>query len=225
MTDGHETTLTGKVAIVTGAGSGVGQATALALTVAGAIPVLVGRTPGPLAATAAAISMAGGRSLVAAADVADEAAVERLVERAVAELGGVDLLVAAAGIGRFGLVVGYALADWQATLATNLTGVFLCARAAVPAMQARGGGAIVAIGSGAGKQGDAAGLVEHAEEAKKHAIMAQKDFSSFNLQNAAKQLDEAITAGKQGDAKVGTTHAEEAVKVLASGAPQDPNQP
>ncbi len=77
----------------------------------------------------------------------------------------------------------------------------------------------------AGKQGDAAGLVEHAEEAKKHAIMAQKDFSSFNLQNAAKHLDEAITAGKQGDAKVGTTHAEEAVKVLASGAPQDPNQP
>ncbi|MBA3414296.1 MAG: glucose 1-dehydrogenase [Chloroflexia bacterium] len=147
MTDGHETTLTGKVAIVTGAGSGVGQATALALTVAGAIPVLVGRTPGPLAATAAAISMAGGRSLVAAADVADEAAVERLVERAVAELGGVDLLLAAAGIGRFGLVVGYALADWQATLATILTGVFLCARAAVPAMRARGGGSIVNLAS------------------------------------------------------------------------------
>ncbi len=147
--------LRGKVAIVTGAGSGVGRATALALAAAGAIPVLVGRTPEPLAETAAAISMAGSRCLVAAADVADEVAVERLVERAVAELGGVDILVAAAGIGRFGPVVGYALADWQATLATNLTGVFLCARAAVPAMQARGGGAIVAIGSGAGKQGDA----------------------------------------------------------------------
>ncbi len=77
----------------------------------------------------------------------------------------------------------------------------------------------------AGKQGDAAGLVEHAEEAKKHAIMAQKDFSSFTLQSAANHLDEAITHGKQGDAKVATTHAEEAVKVLASGAPQDPNQP
>jgi Small metal-binding protein len=77
----------------------------------------------------------------------------------------------------------------------------------------------------AGKKGDAAVLVEHAEEAKKHAIMAQKDFSSFNLQSAATHLDEAITAGKAGDAKVATTHVEEALKVLASGAPQDPNQP
>lgn len=77
----------------------------------------------------------------------------------------------------------------------------------------------------AGKQGDAAVLVEHAEEAKKHAIMAQKEFSSFTLQNAVKHLDEAITEGKNGDAKVATTHVEEAVKVLASGAPQDPNQP
>ena len=153
MTGGQGTTLAGKVAIVTGAGSGVGRATALALAAAGATPVLVGRTPGPLAETAAAIAATGGASLEAPADVADEGQVASLVERAVAELGGVDILVAAAGIGRFGPVEGYALADWQATLATNLTGVFLCARAAVPAMRAGGGGAIVAIGSGAGKQG------------------------------------------------------------------------
>ena len=153
MTGGNERALAGKVAIVTGAGGGVGRATALALADAGATPVLVGRTEAPLLETAAAVAAAGGAGLVVPADVADEGAVTRLLERAVGELGGVDILVAAAGIGRFGPVEGYALADWQATLATNLTGVFLCARAVVPRMTARGGGAIVAIGSGAGKQG------------------------------------------------------------------------
>jgi len=153
MTGREGGALIGKVAIVTGAGSGVGRAIALGLAAAGATPLLVGRTPEPLADTAETIAAAGGTSLVAPADVADEGQVGRLVERAVAEFGGVDILVAAAGIGRFGRVEAYALADWQATLATNLTGVFLCARAAIPAMRRRGGGAIVAIGSGAGKQG------------------------------------------------------------------------
>ncbi|MGH8611165.1 MAG: small metal-binding protein SmbP [Gammaproteobacteria bacterium] len=73
-----------------------------------------------------------------------------------------------------------------------------------------------------GKQGHADVLVEHAEEAKKHAIMASKEFSSFKLQSAINHLDEAITEGKQGHADVATTHAEEAVKVLKSEAPTDP---
>ncbi|MGH8523260.1 MAG: small metal-binding protein SmbP [Gammaproteobacteria bacterium] len=77
----------------------------------------------------------------------------------------------------------------------------------------------------AGKQDNAAALVEHAEEAQKHAIIAQKEFSSFKLQNASNHLTEAITEGKQGHADVATTHAEEAVKVLKSDTPLDPNQP
>jgi hypothetical protein len=78
----------------------------------------------------------------------------------------------------------------------------------------------------AGKQGDAAGLVEHAEEANKQAIMAQKDFSSFKLQEASGHLAEAITHGKKGDAAVATTHAEAAVKALGSDYyPDDPSQP
>ena len=153
MSEGGATAVTGKVAIVTGAGSGVGRATAVALAAASAVPVLVGRTAGPLEEVAAAIAAAGGTSLVAPADVAAEEQIGGVVERARGELGGVDFLVAAAGIGRFGPVERYALADWEATLAINLTGVFLCAKAVVPAMRARGGGAIVAIGSGAGKQG------------------------------------------------------------------------
>ena len=78
----------------------------------------------------------------------------------------------------------------------------------------------------AGKQGDAAVLVEHAEEAQKHAIMAQKEFSSFKLQEASNHLTEAINHGKQGHADVATTHAEAALKVLKSDYyPDDPGQP
>lgn len=153
MKESDNAALVGKIAIVTGAGSGVGRATAVALAAAGAVPVLVGRTPEPLAETAATIAAASGSSLVVPTDIGDEASVGQMIERTVGELGGIDVLVYAAGIGRFGRIAGYALADWQATLATNLTGVFLCARAAVPVMTTRGGGAIVAIGSGAGKQG------------------------------------------------------------------------
>ncbi|HEU5431957.1 MAG TPA: SDR family oxidoreductase, partial [Thermomicrobiales bacterium] len=142
----------GKVAIVTGAGSGVGRATALLLAAAGVTPALVGRRPEPLAETAAAIATAGGQSLVAPADVTDEAAVEAMTGRVARESGGIDILVLAAGIGRFGPAASYSLADWNATLATNLTAPFLCVRAAIPHLRARGG-AIVAISSGAGKQG------------------------------------------------------------------------
>lgn len=141
------------VALVTGAGSGVGRATAVALARQGMRPVLVGRTVAPLEQTALLVQAAGGTADVAPADVTNEADVQRAVERAVADLGGVDVLVAAAGIGRYGPVATYSLADWQATLATNLTGVFLCARAVLPTMREQGGGTIVAIASGAAKQG------------------------------------------------------------------------
>lgn len=143
----------GRGAIVTGAGSGVGRATALALADAGWTPTLVGRRKEPLAETAALIAARGGRSLVTPADVADEAAVAGLVAQTLAESGRIDVLVNVAGIGMFGPVEGYPLADWQQTLATNLTGVFLCCRAVLPSMREQGEGAILAIASGAGKQG------------------------------------------------------------------------
>ena len=148
-----DTSLAGKVAIVTGAGSGVGRESAVALARAGAIPILVGRRRESLAETARAVEGAGGRALVAPADVADEAAIATVVARAVVEFGGVDVLVAAAAVGLYGPVESYQLADWQTTLATNLTGVFVSARAVLGPMRERGGGAIVAIASGAGKQG------------------------------------------------------------------------
>ncbi|MBA3451363.1 MAG: SDR family oxidoreductase [Chloroflexia bacterium] len=145
--------LTGSIAVITGAGSGVGRAVAIALAGAGGIPVLVGRRAGPLTETAALVGANGGRSLVIPADVSDEVAVQEVFARASRELGGIDAAILAAGIGRFGPIETYPLADWDTILATNLTGPFLCAKAAIPHLRDRGGGAIVAVSSGAGKQG------------------------------------------------------------------------
>ncbi len=142
-----------KVAIVTGGGSGVGRASGLVLAAEGMIPVLVGRDAQRLDETARQIADQGGRSLPIAADVRDEGAVAALVRRTVDELGGVDALVMAAAVGLYGRIETYALADWQETMATNLTAAFLCSRAVLPSMRSRGGGAIIAIASGAGKQG------------------------------------------------------------------------
>jgi 3-oxoacyl-[acyl-carrier protein] reductase len=142
-----------RVALVTGAGSGVGRATAIALATAGYALGLIGRTPATLSETATAIETVGGRALSVVADVGDEAKVTAGFGDAITEFGGVDVLVCAAGVGLYGAIETYTMADWQRTLATNLTGVFLACRAVLPAMQARGGGAIIAIGSGAGKQG------------------------------------------------------------------------
>lgn len=145
--------LAGTVAVITGAGSGVGRATAIALAEAGGIPALVGRSREPLEETATLIGASGGQSLVVVADVTDETAVTDAFARAAEALGGIDAAVLAAGIGRYGPVETYPLSDWEATLATNLTGPFLCARAAIPHLRRRGGGAIMAVSSGAGKQG------------------------------------------------------------------------
>src|SRR5919112_1397559 len=148
-----ERDLAGMVAVITGAGSGVGRAVAMALAAAGGTPVLVGRTREPLWETAAVVAGAGGHSLVRPADVTDEAAVEEVFAQAADELEGTDAATLAAGVGRYGPVESYPRADWEETLATNLTGPFLCAKAAIPHLRRNGGGAIVAVSSGAGKQG------------------------------------------------------------------------
>lgn len=145
--------LKGTVAVITGAGSGVGRATAVALAEAGATPVLVGRTRAPLDETAALVSVGGETALVLPADVADEAAVIEAFAIAATKLGGIDAVILSAGIGRNGPIESYPLADWEATIAINLTGPFLCAKAAIPYLRQRGGGHVIAISSGAGKQG------------------------------------------------------------------------
>ena len=149
-----------RVAIVTGAGRGIGRATALALADEGAAVALVARSSGELAEVARDVRgrRAGGTERAALAvpcDVTDEEQVEGMVARVLEEFGRVDLLVNNAGFNQVGLVEETPLARWQDILAVNTTGTFLCSRAVLPTMRRQGGGKIVNVVSGAGKRGSA----------------------------------------------------------------------
>ncbi|WP_327387601.1 MULTISPECIES: SDR family NAD(P)-dependent oxidoreductase [unclassified Streptomyces] len=149
--------LEGTVALVTGASSGIGRATALELARQGAAVSLVGRREDRLADFAAEISGAGGRSPVVPADIGDARAATEAVERTVLELGRLDTLVNNAGPMLLGPVPGADPQDWRRMVDVNLMGLMYCARAAVPhlvkaaAQDPRGVADIVNIGSVAGR--------------------------------------------------------------------------
>jgi NAD(P)-dependent dehydrogenase (short-subunit alcohol dehydrogenase family) len=141
--------IAGRVALVTGAGRGIGAAVSRALAAAGAQVALVSRTESDLTALADELEAAGTRALPLAGDVAQDADVESFFERAETELGPVDILINNAGIPtrRPFEVADYPTADFDRILGVNLRGAFLCARAAVRRMRERRRGVIVNIGS------------------------------------------------------------------------------
>lgn len=139
--------LTGQVAVVTGAGRGIGRAVAAAFAREGAFVVLAARSPREIASVQRDIEAAGGRALAVATDVRQEPAVAALVSRALAEGGRIDCLVTAAGLAAFGPVADAKTADWDQLMAVNLRGAFLCCRAVLPAMTAQRRGTIINIGS------------------------------------------------------------------------------
>jgi meso-butanediol dehydrogenase / (S,S)-butanediol dehydrogenase / diacetyl reductase len=132
----------GKVALITGGGTGIGAAAARRIAAEGGKVVVTGRRPGPIAAIA---EETGGLAL--AGDATDQAHVEAAVALAVDRFGGLDVLVANAGIGFVSPLVGLDLAAWKQTMSINLDGPMLASKAAIPAMIKRGGGAIVHVAS------------------------------------------------------------------------------
>lgn len=140
-------TLTGQVAIVTGASRGIGRAAAVAFAAEGASVVLAARDTGALDANVAEIVAAGGRALAVPTDVADEASVASLFARAEEMFGPVTTLVNAAGAVAHRPFAEMDIATWDAVLNTNLRGTFLCCRAAFQTMPAHGGGIIVNFSS------------------------------------------------------------------------------
>jgi len=138
----------GRVAVVTGAGTGIGRAVAIALVDAGWRVAFAGRRPGPLDA-AIAESGAGKRAIAIATDVARAASVDALFEGTLAAFGRVDLLFNNAGVSVGGPIEDLTLAQWQEVIDVNLTGSFLCAQAAFRAMKAQSprGGRIINNGS------------------------------------------------------------------------------
>lgn len=140
-------TLQGKVALVTGAGSGIGRASALRLARDGATVVALGHSQDSADDVAEEIRGAGGTVLPVAADVADAAAVRAVYERVESELGRLDVVVANAGVnGVWAPLEELEPEEWESTLATNLTGTFLTVRYAVPLL-VRQGGAVVVVAS------------------------------------------------------------------------------
>lgn len=153
--------LGGKIAVVTGGGSGIGRAAALRFAAEGA-SVLVGDVMADNAeAVAAEINAAGGRAVGVPVDVSDPPQVETMVARAISEFGGVDILMTAAGVLSFGSAPETDVAAWNKVIGINLTGTFLAARAVIPSMIGRGGGAIVTVSSSTGAHDASPGNVAY----------------------------------------------------------------
>lgn len=139
------------VALITGASSGIGRATALALAARGVRLALLARSAKKLTEVVGQCTPTD--VLPIACDVRAEAAVNDAVAAPLARWGRVDVLINSAGLSLNGAVDGYTLEDWRTVLDTNLTGTFLTCRAVLPTMKQQGGGQIINISSGAGRNG------------------------------------------------------------------------
>ncbi|MFC7882720.1 SDR family NAD(P)-dependent oxidoreductase [Streptomyces sp. NPDC057376] len=142
---------TGRTVLVTGAGSGLGRAIALAFAAEGASVVAAGRTAATLHETVGLIEGAGGTAAAVTADVTDSGQLKNLVRESVVRFGGLDIAVNNAGILRGTVPVGeVSEEDWDAVLRTNVTGVWLAMKHEIAHMKDNGGGAIVNVSSNLG---------------------------------------------------------------------------
>ncbi|MFJ8296769.1 SDR family NAD(P)-dependent oxidoreductase [Streptomyces sp. NPDC094447] len=163
---------TDRVVLVTGAGSGLGRAIALAFAAEGAKVVVAGRTAEPLAGTVGLIEAAGGTAAAVTADVTDAGSVRELVRRTVEIHGGLDVAVNNAGVFRGGgrSAADLPLDEWRTLLDVNVTGVLHALQAEVAHMRAHGGGAIVNIASNLGPHVRKPGLLGY--QVSKAAVSA-----------------------------------------------------
>ena len=147
--------LSGRVALVTGASQGIGKACALKLAERGAIVALAARNEDKLKELASHISGTGGKSAAFPMDVADEEQIKNTCKAVIAEFGKIDILVNNVGIIRDQLVMRMKRADWDAVLQTNLTSAYLCIQNVIPSMLKQRWGRIVNITSVFGQMGQA----------------------------------------------------------------------
>jgi NADP-dependent 3-hydroxy acid dehydrogenase YdfG len=143
-------TLKDRVAVITGASSGIGAAAARALAAEGVQVVLAARSADKLERLAADI---GPQALPVVTDVGDEAQVQRLFDTVKARFGGLDLLFNNAGVGYYGAFAQGKTSEWKATIDANLWGVLFCTRAAIPLLRGRPGAMISTVSSVGGRRG------------------------------------------------------------------------
>jgi len=216
--------LQGKVAIVTGAGRGIGQAIALAFAGEGASVVVASRTLAEIEETAVQVQALGGRALAVQADVAIQADVIRMVDQTIQSFGTVDILVNNAGLlGPIGPSVENQADDWARTVMVNLVGTFLCCQAVLPVMIKQRRGKIINL-SGGGATGPRPNFSAYA--ASKAAVVRltetlAEEVKGHNIQvnaiapgaAATRMQNEIIVAG---DA-AGEQALDEAQRVLETG--------
>ena len=155
--------LAGKVAVITGASSGIGRAIALKFAAEGAALVLNARGEVDLQDLADQITSSGGKAVAVAGDVARAETHDRIVQRAKEVLGGIDIAVNNAGIiGPFKPLADVSVEEWNQPLSVNLTGSFLGARAQIPALIDRGGGALIFVSSFVGTSAGMPGMTPYA---------------------------------------------------------------
>lgn len=175
--------INGKMAIVTGAGKGIGRAAAIALAKEGVNVGLMARTVSDLTEVASEIEKLGGRAAYATADVSSLEQVEQAVEKITSELGTADILINNAGIGKFGSFLDIDPKDWKTVVDVNLMGVYYVTRTVLPQLLEKNKGDIINISSTSGLRGTAGssaysaskfgllGLTESlAQEVRKHNI-------------------------------------------------------
>jgi 3-hydroxybutyrate dehydrogenase len=177
-------TLSGRGAVITGGGRGIGRAVARALAERGASVVVSARTTAEIDGVAEELRSAGFQAHAIACDVADEASVQSMTEEAVAHLGTVDVLVNNAGIALSNPVKRLPLEEWNRILSVNATGTFLCSRAFLQGMIDRRWGRIINVASVAGLRGSP---YIAAYTASKHAQVG------FTRALAAEVADQGIT--------------------------------
>jgi NADP-dependent 3-hydroxy acid dehydrogenase YdfG len=151
--------LDGKVAAITGASSGIGEATALSFAREGAAVALGARREDRITELAKRIESEGGRALAIPVDVGDDGDAHSFVERAHSELGGLDILLNNAGVMLLGPVEGASTDEWRTMVNVNVLGLLYCTHAALPLMRAGGGGHIVNVSSVAGRHANAGAAV------------------------------------------------------------------
>jgi clavulanate-9-aldehyde reducatase len=147
----HRADLSGRVAAITGASSGIGEATALTLARAGAAVALAARRTDRIKELAEKIEADGGRALAIETDVGDEQQANAFISETKEELGRLDILVNNAGVMLLGPVIGADTSEWRQMIDVNLLGLLYCTHAALPIMGEQGSGHIVNISSVAGR--------------------------------------------------------------------------
>jgi 3-oxoacyl-[acyl-carrier protein] reductase len=191
----NEGELGGRVALVTGAVRRIGRAIALALAGDGAAIVInTRRSRAEAEAVAAEIENRGGQALVHLADVTDEAAVQAMVEAALARFGRLDILINNAADRQQTPLTEISLAQWRHITATIVDGAFLCARACLPAMIAGGGGTVVSIGGVSAHTG---------AHDRAHVITAKAALVGLTKAIAVEFADRGITANCVVPGKIG----------------------